>query len=134
MGEACVIGFEESADVFALSLMGFVNGDAILDDLKRVKHESNSVQQVLASGLLDHILIKLLLILPGDDVPSLGATLMVIVNRIEPQILDMPTEGRKPHSHINPRHRNATDKLLLLIGNLEDRVGRLIRVIQVIKA
>ena len=41
--KAAVVGFEECADVISGMLIGFVDRDAVINELKRIEHECDSI-------------------------------------------------------------------------------------------
>lgn len=80
--------------------------------------------------LLD-VFVKELLLMPWDDVPSLGLSVVVVVDRVQEEILDMPAKGGELHAHIHPWLGNTTNLLLFLVNYPQQGRGRFVEVVEV---
>ena len=111
LGEAAVVGFEESADVVPWVLVSLVDGDAVIDEFERVHHECDAVEQSFLAGFqavsFFDVGVEFLFMGARDHVPCLNSTLVVVVQRVDPQVLHVPAERRKLHAHVDPRMSDA---------------------------
>jgi hypothetical protein len=129
-----MVGSKKSKDELVGSLVGLVDSNAALHELYRVNHESNAIEELPLSCLFEDISIKELFVGLGNDIPGLDRSLVAVIKRVEPKVLHMPAEGRKLHTHIDPRDGDSTNFLIVVLAYLENGARRLIHVIEVIKA
>jgi hypothetical protein len=119
--EPCVIGFEECANVVTLSLMCFVNGNSNANELERVEHEGDAVEQVGSARSVTDVLIELLFELLRNDVPRFCIPFMIVIDGVQPQILHVPAESGEHHSHVHPWRGHSANVLLSTVCNFEYR-------------
>ena len=58
---------------------------------------------------------------------------MIVVDRIQKKVLDVPTKCGKLHTCVHPRKRDSANLLLFLIYHLKQGSFRLIEIIEVEK-
>lgn len=58
---------------------------------------------------------------------------MIVIDRVDARILNMPAEGRKHHANIHPRYRDSTNTLATSIADPQQRFARAIDIIKVIQ-
>ena len=96
LGEATMIGFEESADVVSWALIGFEDRDSSVDEFERVDHEGDAVKQSLFAILLTilffNISIEFFLVFSWHHIPSFNSPFVIIVQGVHPQVLHVPAE------------------------------------------
>lgn len=131
MGETRVIGLVESAHVLSHLLVGLVDGDSLLNELERIEHKGDPVEQVAATSLVLDVLVELVLVALRDDVPGLGGARVAVVEGVEPEILDVPAEGGEHHAHVDPGRGDAANVLLAAVYDFKDGRGRLVDVVEV---
>ena len=56
---------------------------------------------------------------------------MTVIERIKPEILNVPTEGRKHHAHVDPWSGNSANVFLALVNYAKNGGGGFIKVIDV---
>jgi len=115
------------------SLVCLVDLNTVFLELYWVNHESNAVEELPLSCLFEDIGIKKLFVAFGNDIPGFDGPLVAVVERIQPEVFDMPAERGKHHAHIDPRNGDAADFLIVLFRNFENRARRLKHIVEVIK-
>jgi hypothetical protein len=131
LGEPAVVSTEEGQNVVLGVLISLVDLDSMFHQLKGVNHESNAVEELPLSGLVQDIGIEFIFVGFGNHVPGLDASLVTIVDGVEPEILHVPAECREQHTHINPGDGDSTDFLLVLFADLENGALRLVDIVEV---
>ena len=116
-----MVGLKKSADKVSWSLVGFVNRNSLLYQLKWVHHECDSVQKSLFMSprtiLILHIGIEGLLVRTWNYIPSFYSSFVIIVERINPEVFHMPAEAGEEASHVDPRMGDPTYFLLTFLAH-----------------
>lgn len=119
-----MIDFGERQNIAPGILLYFIDLDPIGHKLHGINHQRNPMQKIwfslyLLGILLLDIPIKLLLLLTRNNIPGLGRPKVVIVQRINKQILNMPAERSELHAHVHPRRGHATDLIVFQVDDFQ---------------
>lgn len=127
LGEAAVVCLEEGADEVVGPLVGLVYRDAGLDQLQWVHHEGDSVEEGLLVAVeavfILNVSIKFLFVVARHHVPGFNSPLVVIIERVDAQVLDVPAEAGEEAAHVDPGVGDAAHFLLPLRTHAQHRRG-----------
>lgn len=129
--KASMISVKQSENILFRTLVGFVHFNIIINKLQRVYHEIYAIEELPFACLFQNIGIKLLFIAFRNNIPGLSSPLVTIINRIQPQIFNMPTKRGELHTHIDPRNGHTANLFLSSLCHAEDGVVRLINIVQI---
>ncbi len=118
-GKTTVISFEKGANKLFRVMICLVNSDFFLNKFYRVDHISNLINHLLLTIFLLNKIIELLFVSLWDDIPYFCTSKVIVVDRVDPRVLNVPAKGRKHHTNIHPRDVYATDVLTSLITYVE---------------
>lgn len=107
----------ESKDVASGCMIDFVDLDACFADFERVDHEGDAMHKVRFGGYLLVVallneFIKPLLLGARNDIPNFTGALVIVVERVDVEVLDVPAEGGEFHPKVYPWDSDSANLLI----------------------